>query len=182
MEEHAMGMTILDRLLGHDAWTTRQLLLRCQSLSDEQMHRAFDIDNRSLSATFAHLIGAMEFHTDHLLGRTSSESDREDTSVEGMLLRLTKVAKSFAAFATKVEREGREDEMMINQDNEGLRTLGGVIAHVITHNMHHRAQAMYILDQLGVSDIIEGDVLGWESQARGWGWADGGSTGTMLAG
>lgn len=30
-------MTILDRLLGHDAWTTRQLLLRCRELSEEQM-------------------------------------------------------------------------------------------------------------------------------------------------
>src|SRR5215216_4517677 len=102
-----MGMTILDRLLSHDAWTTRQLLLRCQSLSDEQMHREFDIDNKSLSATLGHLIGAMEFHTDRLLGRTISE--HEDTSVEGMLLRLTAVAKDFAAFAAKVEREGRED-------------------------------------------------------------------------
>jgi uncharacterized damage-inducible protein DinB len=177
-----MGMTILDRLLSQDAWTTRQLLLRCQSLSAEQMQHEFDIDSRSLSATLRHLIGAMEFHTDRLLGRTISDSYRDDTSVDGMLLRLTTVAKDFAAFATKVEREGREDEMMTNENNENLRTLGGVIAHVITHNMHHRAQAMYIMNKLGMSDIIEGDVLGWESVARGWGWADGGSTGTMLAG
>lgn len=177
-----MGMTILDRLLSHDAWTTRQLLLRCQSLSDEQMQHEFDIDNRSLSATLGHLIGAMEFHTDRLLGRTITASYREDSSVDGMLLRLTTVAKDFAAFATHVEREGREDEMMTNEHNENLRTLGGVIAHVITHNMHHRAQAMYIMDKLGMSDIIEGDVLGWEAVARGWGWADGGSTGTILAG
>jgi hypothetical protein len=95
---------------------------------------------------------------------------------------LTIVAKDFAAFATKIERERREDEMMTNENNENLRTLGGVIAHVITHSMHHRAQAMYIMDRLGVPDIIEGDVLGWEAQARGWGWADGGSTGTMVAG
>jgi len=177
-----MGMTILDRLLSHDAWTTRQLLLRCQSLSDEQMQREFDIDSRSLSGTLTHLIGAMEFHTDRLLGRTISQSYREDTSVDGMLLRLTAVAKDFAAFATNVERERREDEMMTNENNENLRTLGGVIAHVITHNMHHRAQAMYIMDKLGMSDIIEGDVLGWEAVARGWGWLDGGSTGSMMAG
>jgi uncharacterized damage-inducible protein DinB len=102
-----MGMTILDRRLSHDAWTTRQLLLRCQSLSDEQMQREFDIDNKSLSATLGHIIGAMEFHTDRLLGRKISKSYREDTSVDGLLLRLASVAKDFAAFATKVEREGR---------------------------------------------------------------------------
>src|SRR5215212_949165 len=105
-----MGMTILDRLLSHDAWTTRQLLLRCQSLSDAQMQREFDIDNKSLSATLGHLIGAMEFHTDRLLGRPITESYREDTAVNGLLLRLTAVAKDFAAFATNVERAGREDE------------------------------------------------------------------------
>jgi uncharacterized damage-inducible protein DinB len=182
MEEQAMGMTILDRLLGHDAWTTRQLLLRCQSLSDEQLRREFDIDCRSLGATLGHLIGAMEFHTDRLLGRTIPEAYREDASVDGLLLRLRAVAKDFAAFATRVERERREDEMLTGENNENLRTVGAVIAHVITHNMHHRAQAMYIMDKLGMTDIIEGDVLGWEAVARGWGWVDGGSTGAMLAG
>src|SRR5215212_2806367 len=116
-----MGMTILDRLLSHDAWTTRQLLLRCQSLSDEQMQREFDIDNKTLSATLGHLIGAMEYHTDRLLGRTLSDADREDISVDGLLLRLTAVAKDFAAFATSVEREGREDQMLTNEKNENLR-------------------------------------------------------------
>ena len=29
-------MDILDRLVGHDAWTTRELLIRCRGLSDEQ--------------------------------------------------------------------------------------------------------------------------------------------------
>ena len=64
-------MTILDRLLGHDAWTTRQLLLRCRELSEEQMDRMFDIGDRSLRGTFEHLIACMESHTDLLLGRTA---------------------------------------------------------------------------------------------------------------
>ena len=32
-------MDLLDRLLGHDAWTTRQLLLLCRGLTDEQLDR-----------------------------------------------------------------------------------------------------------------------------------------------
>jgi uncharacterized damage-inducible protein DinB len=39
---------------------------------------------------------------------------------------------------------------------------------VITHNMHHRAQIMYIMEQLGLRDHIEGDILSWESTAFGW--------------
>src|SRR4051812_28126973 len=36
-------MDILDRLLGHDAYTTRLLLSRCELLSDEQVDREFPI-------------------------------------------------------------------------------------------------------------------------------------------
>ena len=175
-------MTILDRLLGHDAWTTRQLLLRCRELSEEQLSRTFDLGDRSLGETFEHLIACMEGHTDLLLGRTAYETYRDDETVDGMLSRLTIVAKDFAEFATRSEREGRADEMVTNLGNGNRRSVGGVIAHLLTHSMHHRAQILSILDQLGVQNVMEGDALGWESQARGWGWADGGSYGEMVVG
>ncbi|MCB0143158.1 MAG: hypothetical protein KDE50_24885, partial [Caldilineaceae bacterium] len=57
-------MNLLDRLLGHDTWTTRQLLLACQSLSDELLDREFEIDSRSLRNTFVHMIDNMEVWTD----------------------------------------------------------------------------------------------------------------------
>ena len=44
------------------------------------------------------------------------------------------------------------------------KTLGGAIAHVITHSMHHRAQAMIMMEQLGLTDHIEGDALTWENK------------------
>jgi len=37
------------------------------------------------------------------------------------------------------------------------------------------------MEKLGLKDVIEGDALGWESVARGWGWANGGSSGRMAA-
>lgn len=173
-------MTILDRFLGHDAWTTRQLLLRCRELSDEQLARKFDIGDRSLHQTFEHIIAAMESHTDFLLGR--SASPREGTSLDALLARLTIVAKDFSEFATRVEREGRADEMATNLKGGNRRSLGGVITHVVTHGMHHRAQAIFMMEQLGLQDVIEGDVLGWEAVTRGWGWPDGGSEGEMVVG
>ena len=36
-------MDLLDRLLGHDAWTTGELLVLCGPLTDEQLDRQFDI-------------------------------------------------------------------------------------------------------------------------------------------
>ncbi len=53
-------MDLLDRLLGHDAWTTRQLLLRCRNLTDEQLDREFDIGHRTVRATLLHVIRNVE--------------------------------------------------------------------------------------------------------------------------
>lgn len=163
-------MTILDRLLGHDAWTTRQLLLRCRELSEEQMNQTFDIGDRSLQGTFEHLIACMESHTDLLLGRTEYNQERDDETIDGMLARLAVIARDFAEVASRVDHEGRADELCTNLDNGRKLPRGSVIAHILTHSVHHRAQIMYILEQLGVGDVIEGDALGWEGQARGWGY------------
>jgi hypothetical protein len=47
--------------------------------------------------------------------------------------------------------------------------------------MHHRAQILFMVEQLGAPEVLEGDVLDWEAVARGWGWKEGGSYGKMVA-
>lgn len=170
-------MTILDRLLCHDAWTTRQLLLRCHELSDEQLDRKFDIGDKSLRGTFDHIVGCMERWTDRMVGRPVRDGEWHN-SIDRLLERHTLAVKEFGELASSVEREGREDNLF-SGDDQARHTLGGGIAHLITHGMHHRAQAMYLMEQLGLQDVIEGDALGWEAQARGWGY--GGSYGKMVA-
>ena len=76
-----------------------------------------------------------------------------------------------------MEREGRAAELITTPKSGNRRSVGAVIVHVVTHSMHHRAQILYMLEQLGLADVIEGDPLSWESVARGWGWADGRSYG-----
>jgi uncharacterized damage-inducible protein DinB len=66
-------MDLLDRLLGHDTWTTRQLLLACQTLPDELLDRDFDIDHRTLRRTFEHMIENLEIWTDLLYERPIAE-------------------------------------------------------------------------------------------------------------
>ena len=175
-------MTILDRLLTHDAWTTRQLLLACRRVSDEQMNYRFELDDRTLGETLEHIVAAMERHTDVLLQRPTMHNTllRSDASVDSLLKRLTAVAKDFADVSLKIDREGRADDMVEGQQEGKRVSLGGEIAHVITHGMHHRAQAMDMMRHFGI-DVIEGDVLSWEAVARGWGWDDGGSDGIMVA-
>lgn len=162
-------MDLLDRLLGHDAWTTRQLLPLCQKLSDEQLDREFDIGHRTVRRTFHHIIRNMEVWTDLMAGRAVRENlgtRPEGVTVEAFIERLDRVAVDLATFARDVAERNAWDEKFVDVlDNPPVeKSLGGGIAHVITHSMHHRAQLLYLLRRLGVQGLPEGDVLSWERQ------------------
>jgi uncharacterized damage-inducible protein DinB len=161
-------MDILDRLLGHDTWTTRQLLFACQSLPDNLLDKEFDIDHRSLRETFVHMIGGFEIWTDLLCERTVQK--KTGSTIPELLDRLSVVSRDFANLARKVAREGRYDDcFMDTEDNPPKKkTFGGAIGHVLTHNMHHRAQIMFLMEKVGLKDHIEGDLLSWESISFGW--------------
>jgi uncharacterized damage-inducible protein DinB len=165
-------MDILDRLLGHDAWTTRQLLLRCRELTDEQLDRRFDIGVVSLRGTFLHIIENMEIWTDFMAERPVGRGPEHGSisSVEGLLHRLSLAAKDLAHVSRHIRDEGRLDQMCMDTLDKPPtpKPLGGMIVHVITHSMHHRAQALYLMEQLGLTNLPEGDALGWEKEAFGW--------------
>lgn len=162
-------MDILDRLLAHDSWTTRQLLLACQQLPDEVLDKEFDIDHKSLRETFRHMIENMEIWTDLLYERTVQE--KWGTSIPQLLERLSIVSRDFAQLARHIAREKRYDDCFTDTlDNPPIKkTFGGGIGHVITHNMHHRAHIMFLMERTGLKDHIEGDLLSWESGSFGWG-------------
>jgi uncharacterized damage-inducible protein DinB len=164
-------MDILDRLLGHDAWTTRQLLLRCRELTDEQLDRQFDMAHRSVRATLLHMIRNMEVWTDLIAEqpiRSNENNLPEGRSVNGLLRRLDAVAPDLGAISTRLQRENKLDECFVDHldDPPQKKPYGAAIVHIITHSMHHRAQLLYLLRLLGVQNLIEGDALGWEMQLR----------------
>jgi len=161
-------MDILDRLLGHDTWTTRQLLLACQALPDELLDKQFEIDHTSLRETFVHIIGAMEAWTDLLYQRPVQ--DKPGNTIPELLERLSVVSLDFAHLARTIAREGRFDDCFLDtlDDPPRKKTFGGAIGHVITHSMHHRAQVMFLMERVGLQEHIEGDLLGWESFSFGW--------------
>lgn len=157
-------MDLLDRLLGHDAWTTRQLLQRCQDLSDGQLDREFDLGHRTVRATLAHLIRNVEIWSQLMAGQRVVE--RSGVSVAELMTRFDRAAAELALLARQVAERGAWDERFLDTLDRPPRekTLGGGIAHVITHSMHHRAQLLFMLRRLGVEGLPEGDVLTWEQQ------------------
>jgi uncharacterized damage-inducible protein DinB len=163
---------ILDRLLGHDAWTTRRLLLRCRELTDEKLDRRFDIGDRSLRETFLHIIENMEIWTALMAERLVRKGAEQESisSVEELLDRLSLAAKDLADVSRRIRDDGRLDRMYVDtlDDPPTMKPLGGTIVHVITHSMHHRAQVLYLMEQLGLTNLPEVDALGWEKEAFGW--------------
>jgi uncharacterized damage-inducible protein DinB len=167
-------MDILDRLLDHDAWTTRELLTRSRGLTDEQLDRRFPIGHGSLRDTFAHVVGNMEAWTDLICERpVRPRAGTGAATVERLTERLDAVVAEFGAVARRLRDAGRLDDVFADTADRPpvMKTFGGAIAHLVTHSMHHRAQALNIMRHLGVTDLIEGDVLGWERAHRPGGWA-----------
>ena len=159
-------MDLLDRLLGHDAWTTRQLLLRCKELADAQFDQDFDIGLRTVRKTLLHILRNMEAWSDLMAG-VPVRAEEADGSVAAMIARLDRAAADLAAVAKAVAQRGGWDGKFVDPLDRPPteKTFGGGIAHVITHSMHHRAQLLHMLRRLGVKGLPEGDVLSWEQQA-----------------
>ena len=84
------------------------------------------------------------------------------------LLLLEQRYPEFAAFALHIEREGRLDDLWTDVLDvpPAQKSYGGAIGHVITHDMHHRAEILHIMKRLGMENLPEGDLMGWDQRRR----------------
>ncbi len=158
-------MDLLDRLLEHDAWTTRLLMERCRDLSPAELDREFDLGLGTLRKTFAHIVRNVDAWSALMAGEKMPASRGATCSIQELLdwhavatARLTRVAHEIAA------RSAWDEEWLdVMDEPPSMKSYGGSIAHVITHSMHHRGQAIHMMKRLGVEDVPEGDVLSWEA-------------------
>lgn len=156
-------MDLLDRMLGHDEWTTGEILSRCRELSDEQLDRDLGIDHGSVRATLAHMIDNVEIWTDLISGQPVNRRPA-DRTLPGLIERHRSSYARVAAFARDVRDRGEFDGTFVDTLDEPPieKPVGGVIGHVVTHNMNHRAHLLAMLAVLGLTALPEGDLLGWE--------------------
>jgi uncharacterized damage-inducible protein DinB len=162
-------MDLLDRLLGHDRWTTAQLLERCRELQLEQWTQSFDLGHETLAATFEHMLGNVRVWTDLMAERPIQPSAEEAlTTVDLVLAAWQRAYTDFATLARRIADERRWDASYVDvlDDPPRPKSYGGTIAHVITHNMHHRSEIIHMLTRLGLAHVLEGDVLSWEQQSQ----------------
>ena len=160
-------MDLLDRLLGHDEWTTGECLRRCRELSPEQMRRRHDMGWGSVQATLLHMISNVQVWTELMRDGDSPTARTDDPilDIDGLERLHRSSYEAFAAFARRVRDEGRWDETWVDvlDDPPREKSYGGAVLHVITHDMHHRSEVLHMLQRLGLADLPEGDLLGWEA-------------------
>jgi uncharacterized damage-inducible protein DinB len=150
-------------LLSHDRWATDQILEVCGKLTDEQFHQRFEMGMGSLHANLNHMLAAMRAWTDTLRAadprpRLDADGQRRTpaelkaiaaTSCDDLLAEARRLPVSDKV--TRKLRDGRTIEL----------TRGTVLTHVATHGMHHRAQCLNMLRQLGVSPLPPSSVVEW---------------------
>jgi len=158
-------------LLSHDRWATERVLDTCAALPNEQFHRPFDIGPGSLHDTLTHVVAAMRAWTDTLAAaepRPRLEGDGRRRTPGELLSLLEEAWQEFAAEARRLPltetvsrrlRDGRIVQL----------TRGAVVAHVATHGMHHRAQCLNMLRQLGVNPLPPSSVTEWTWAVQGKG-------------
>ena len=162
-------MDLLERLIRHDAWMTRQFLEHCRSLTDEQFHHAFDIGPGTLHDTLLHNVDVMFGWADRIADRERRPNLPERRyAIDELLTQLDDAAAALETTARAVHDEDRLDEMMaVTHDGRTWQfTRGTAIAHVITHGMHHRAQALNMFRRAGAPCALDGDVIEWEVATR----------------
>jgi uncharacterized damage-inducible protein DinB len=158
-------MDLLDRLLGHDRWTTGRFLALSRDLTDAQLDHRFDIGHRTIRDTFAHMIGALNFWNQLMRGAPiPGESD--DRSIAGITSDYERSFATFATFARQVRDANRFDDTFVD-DEGGHLTFGSTFIHVVLHDAQHRGEVLHMLERLGVPDLPEGNPLEWEIITQG---------------
>lgn len=151
----------LDILIAHHDWANRALLERCKSLSQEQFHQKFPMGRGSLHDTLVHVMSATHAWTNMLMGRPQDKR-LEDDPQRNILELLDLHAKTHETLAIAAKAKPLTD---IAQGERGGRmytfTRGGVLTHVLTHAMHHRAQCLNMLRQLGDASPPDISVVVW---------------------
>lgn len=148
-------------LIETNLWATRLVLDACEALTDEQFHRRFEMGLGSLHDTLRHTIGAIRGWTDVLAQRESRPRPEQGAtlSIDQLRAMLDESHEEFRDWAT---RGSHADVLNVERDGKPYAfTRGGILVHVTTHAMHHRAQCLNMLRQLGVEDLPNPSVMWW---------------------
>lgn len=164
-------------LVEHDAWATRELLVRCRGLSAEVLHERFDFGLGSIHDTFLHIIAAMVRWAERIEGRAVSkwigpEDNTTRYSVEQLIALLDGAAGKLRAAASAAGADGWTGMISLGTGyvagvDEAKTSKAAAWVHVTTHGTHHRSQVFQMLRRVGIKlESGEFDPVEWDIRVR----------------
>ncbi len=161
-----------DILLGHNHWGIKKLLEACKPLTEADFHKSFNIGPGTLHDTLTHSIGAIFRWSDRIDGRALRPSieGRKPGEAKPMthrtpveLIQLNDEAcRDFADVVRRARPKLAEVREWKFGEETHRFTVSAAIIHVTNHGMHHRAQCMNMLKQLGRPINADLDELEWQ--------------------
>lgn len=149
-----------DILLAHDRWATRNLLNTCAALTPDQSHQRFEMGPGSLHDVIVHMLSAMQAWGDMLAGRTARERLEGERFTVDQLVTLH--GEIFEDFAATVRAHPVDEVVTAERHGQSFSfSRGGVLTHVTTHGVHHRAQCLNMLRRIGVEKPPPVSVVEW---------------------
>jgi uncharacterized damage-inducible protein DinB len=155
---------IILALLRYEHRCTEKIGAKFELLTMDQLTRQFPIGHGTLHASLYHLITVAEKWTDrsrldptNVIGKTYPGPG--NISVSELRRRYRMAAKQMLkniAALNATEPDSRDVYWFIKRNH---------LVHITTHGMHHRAQMINMLKQIGVKNLIEGgDFGGWANR------------------
>ena len=158
----------VDILLEQNDWALRTLIDACANLDDSDFHREFPIGCGSLHNTVVHILAAMRGWADVLAGRPARPriDERDDRLTTEQLHALR--ADATAELVALADAHPSDEWLSVERIGRTWTfARGGILAHVVTHGMHHRAQCLNILRQLNQDPLPPSSVLEWMATENG---------------
>ncbi len=172
--ERSRTMDLVDRIIEHDLWLTRQLLEAAAALPEERLEEAFDVapgvphdfpqERPSVRDMLERLISSKEIWTAAIAGREAP--DGAGRSLAELRERFERAAEEFAAVVRDVRQRGAWDSAFVDAvcDPPETFTFGAMVAHVLTWSAHRRYVTIGALRRLG-APVASADPIEWERRA-----------------
>ncbi len=147
-------------LLAHDHWANCKLYDACRPLTEDQFHHPFEMGTGSIHNNLVHNLGAMRGWTDVL-----NETEFRER-LEGNTFPISKIEQLHETVSAEFTQAALTHpfEKVLTPNRAGKTytfTAGGILTHVTTHSMHHRAQCLNMLRQLGIEKLPMSSVMEW---------------------
>jgi AraC family transcriptional regulator len=161
------NMDVLELMLEHDHWLTKQMLKAASKLTDAQLDSSlaphkplhFEAPQTSLRQMFHRLIFWKEVWLFAIHGFEFPVD--QSLTLESLETRLERAAPAFLALAKGVRDAGNWQGAFVDHLCEPPETFtfGGVLAHVLTFSAHQRFVMLEVLRGFGIHDLGSGDPI-----------------------